>query len=188
MNMIALCLGHARDGDKGASSTTGIYEEDFNSEVMAITKKKLTILNIPSVMITHYNGGSYGAAMTFLGNKLKQLNATLALEFHFNSAGPTANGFEYLHWATSVNSKSLATYLNASHSSRGVPFKNRGVTSIKSEGDRGGQFLRKTPCPAVILEPFFGSNKKEVDYYMSDKGIDLLSTIYSEGIKNYIIK
>jgi N-acetylmuramoyl-L-alanine amidase len=44
-------------------------------------------------------------------------------------------------------------------------------------------FLRKTPCPACIAEPFFGSNKNDVALIHAD--ISKLAGVYAEGINNY---
>jgi N-acetylmuramoyl-L-alanine amidase len=44
-------------------------------------------------------------------------------------------------------------------------------------------FLRKTPCPAVIAEPFFGSNPSDVALMQSD--LSKLAAVIAEGINQY---
>lgn len=162
--MIALLVGHSRPGDSGAVSVEGVSEHKFNSVLARHTKGVLDTMCIKSVVIDRYEGSGYAAAMTWLAAHLKSIGATAAIEFHFNSATPTAKGFEYLYWHSSSRGKALARFLASSHASfrpASTPRQDKGILGIKSAAERGGQFLQKTHCPAVILEPFFGSNAAE---------------------------
>jgi N-acetylmuramoyl-L-alanine amidase len=61
--------------------------------------------------------------------------------------------------------------------------KDRGIKG-KGPRDRGSYFLRKTHCPAVITEPFFGSNQQE----WADWGDaqERLAQIYAAGIRAFV--
>jgi len=61
--------------------------------------------------------------------------------------------------------------------------KNRG-TKKRDTGDRGATFLRKTHCPAVITEPFFGSCW-EPDWTTFANSEHILSQALAHGIKNW---
>jgi N-acetylmuramoyl-L-alanine amidase len=179
---VAICIGHSRPGDQGAVSAGGITEWDFNQ---AIGRKLVELLDaerIVGVLIDTYHGASYGAAMRWLGGEVRHVAADAAIELHFNAAGPTAHGFEYLHWAGSAAGERLANAFRASHRETYPAARDRGIKAL-GRGARGAEFLRLTPCPAIIAEPFFGSNQTEWAAYSSDS--DLLAEVYCKALTRY---
>lgn len=165
--MIAICIGHSRAGDSGAVSVGGVSEHAFNSKLGRITWEILRSRCIDAVVIDHYVGGSYGSAMSWLAKHLRGIAATAAIELHFNSATPSARGHEYLYWHSSSRGKALARSLADSQQRAfpsSTPRRDRGTLAITTPRSRGGLFLRLTHCPAVIAEPFFGSNPEEWEH------------------------
>lgn len=147
---------------------------------------KLKESGIASIVIDNYAGSGYGAAMTWLATKLRAEKATVAVELHFNSADETAaNGYEYLHWHSSATGKELATRILMAQRAAFKSAKARGVVPIDNSG-RGAAFLRLTPCPAVICEPFFGSNKDEWETYSGGK--KALASAIAQGIIEWCAK
>jgi N-acetylmuramoyl-L-alanine amidase len=184
--MIAICIGHSRSGDKGAVSVTGMTEHAFNTRLGNDVAALLTNIGHPVEVITHYEGHCYTAAQKWLGEYLKKQNATLAIELHFNSAdNPKAQGYEYLHHEDSHRGRDLATALHSAHRVRFAGNVNRGIKPI-APGGRGFEFLRRTPCPAVICEPFFGSNEVEWTLYNKETGRDRLAEAYAAGIRAFL--
>jgi len=160
--MIAICVGHSRkiNGryDGGAySAPLDINERDFNLKVASELAKKLAGRNIRSKIIDHYNGNGYGSAMIDVSRQVKEAGASLAVELHFNSATPDANGHEWLYWHSSEIGKKIAQKFDVEFSKTFPTIKSRGPKAI-TKNDRGGKFLELTHCPAIILEPFFGSS------------------------------
>jgi N-acetylmuramoyl-L-alanine amidase len=160
--MIAICVGHSRKisgrYDGGAySAPLNINERDFNLKVASQLSKKLASRNIRSKIIDHYNGNGYGSAMADVARQVKEAGATLAIELHFNSATPQANGHEWLYWHSSEIGQKIAGKFEKEFSKEFPGIKSRGLKSITKK-DRGGKFLELTHCPAIILEPFFGSS------------------------------
>lgn len=182
--MIAICIGHSRSGDSGALSVGNVTEHTFNTDIGQILKSLLD--DLPVEVITHYEGHGYTTAQKWLGTYLKLKKATLAIELHFNSAdSPKAQGFEYLHHEDSHQGRALATAIHSAHRSRFAGNVNRGVKPI-APGGRGFEFLRRTPCPAVICEPFFGSNEVEWTLYNKETGRNLLAESYAAGIRAFL--
>lgn len=182
--MIAICIGHSRPGDSGALSVGGVTEHAFNTDIGQILESLLD--DMPVELITRYEGHGYTTAQKWLGEYLKRKNATLAIELHFNSAdNPKAQGYEYLHHENSNRGQSLARCLIDAHRPRFPGNLSRGIKSI-GPGGRGFEFLRRTPCPAVICEPFFGSSAAEWAMYSSDIGRQRLAESYAAGIKTYL--
>jgi hypothetical protein len=61
--------------------------------------------------------------------------------------------------------------------------RNRGLKSIDA-ADRGGLFLRKSHCPALICEPFFGSNAKDTAFFSAR--MEELAVVYAAGVINWL--
>ena len=97
-----------------------------------------------------------------LKEKVKFINENefdYAIEMHFNSAGVTASGSETLYMPNSKRGKKLASIIQKNIS---VPLeiRDRGVKegmywSTSERTNTPLYFLRRTNCPAVIIEPNF---------------------------------
>ena len=177
--MIALCIGHSRQGDSGASSVDGTTEYDYNcdlaQQISIKTRQDIRIYNT-------YHGNGYTSAMRWLARKLKSDGAEFAIELHFNAASPSATGHEWLYWNTSENGRRLARSLRDSMEDSFPQLTSRGIKG-RGKGARGASFLRLTHCPAVIAEPFFGTNKD--DWHLATAHKDGLATAITGGIVLY---
>lgn len=159
--MIALCVGHSRPNDGGAVSTAGISEHAWNTNVALSVSQILTSRNISNKVVSSYIGASYGSAMQWLGGYLSSLKAGLAVELHFNcSDNSAASGHEWLHWFDSFQGRTMAKFLKLRMEAAFPALPSRGLKGLHMR-DNGAGFVRSTPCPAVICEPFFGSNERD---------------------------
>ena len=177
--ILAICVGHSRAVDMGASSWDNTTTEwDYN---LRVAKAMHEHLDVPSVIVCEYLGDNYFDAMERLGESLKAKKVKAAIELHFNSAGASAHGSEMLHWHRSSKGKELAECLQESVVNE-FKTRDRGVKPrVKQE--RGSKFLRVTPCPAVIAEPFFGSNEDEWNQFKLNH--DSLGATLAKGFNNY---
>ena len=182
---VAICVGHSRQGDTGAVSCGGINEWTYNKKVAEYLKSDLQEYGISSFVVDNYGGtyGSYTSSMRWLAKHLKEQEASIAVELHFNAADSSkAEGMEMLHWHTSRIGLSIAEYILKS-CQRFFPLtKNRGTKAIKS-GDRGGLMLKTPSMPCCILEPFFGSNWQDWITFADQEGT--LSQAIALGIKEW---
>jgi N-acetylmuramoyl-L-alanine amidase len=163
--MIALCIGHSRkiNGryDGGAYSPfLEKNERNFNLEVAAIVVAILDRMGEDCRVISDYEGVGYSAAMRDVAKQVKDIHASLAVELHFNASSPSANGHEWLHWHASPNGKKLAQVFHDSFTEDFPSIKSRGLKPL-TVGSRGSEFVRLTHCPAILVEPFFGTNEKD---------------------------
>jgi N-acetylmuramoyl-L-alanine amidase len=182
--LIAICVGHSRSGDDGAENVDGVSEWAFNQPLAKRVCELIEQGGFDTILIDKYEGSSYTPAMLWLAKHLKEIKADVALELHFNSAGPMATGYEFLHWFCSPKGLTLASKVATSFAKHFPDQKNRGLKSINA-ADRGGLFLRKTHCPAIICEPFFGSNRKDSDFFSSHR--EELARAYAEGVVNWLV-
>jgi N-acetylmuramoyl-L-alanine amidase len=170
--LIALCIGHSRlvnsRPEGGAVSTGGKSEWEYNCGLALMVQGLLNTAGIKSKVYNLYHGDGYGAAQRWLAATLKADKATLAVELHFNAAGPTATGHEWLYWESSKNGKALAGAIDGKMRANVPELTARGIKP-KTSADRGAEFLRGTHCPACIAEPFFGSNASDWQIATSKK-------------------
>jgi N-acetylmuramoyl-L-alanine amidase len=159
--MIAICVGHSRQGDDGAVSVGGVAEWRFNKSLAQMIYEQLERVNVPCQVIDCYGGATYSAAMRWLGRDLAKRNPALAAELHFNdSDNREASGHEWLYWHESNAGREAARCMDRSMRLGYGNLKARGVKGLTGK-DRGALFLKATPCPAIICEPFFGSNVRD---------------------------
>ena len=177
--MIALCVGHSRQGDSGASSVDGTTEYDYNCDLAYLISEKI---KQKTRIYNSYEGKGYTSSMRWLAKKLKEDRVTFAVELHFNAASPSATGHEWLYWQTSQNGRLLARSLRDSMEDTFPNFASRGIKP-RGKGSRGASFLRMTHCPAAIAEPFFGTN--EMDWDLATNHRDGLSHAIAGGIVLY---
>jgi YD repeat-containing protein len=177
--MIALCVGHSRRGDSGAASVDGTTEWDYNCDLAErITSKTRQDVRVYNT----YTGNGYTSAIRWLAKKLKADGAQFAIELHFNAAGPLASGHEWLYWHSSEKGRLLARALRDSIEDAFPQFTSRGI-KMRQKGSRGASFLSLTHCPAVIAEPFFGTNQD--DWKLATEHKEGLATAITGGIVLY---
>jgi N-acetylmuramoyl-L-alanine amidase len=187
--LVALCLGHSRivlghieSGAIACDAQTSEWE--YHADLAPLIVAELKAHGVTSFVIYRYDGGSYGAAQRWLAARLKAEGSTLALELHFNdSDSPQSNGHEWLYWQTSKNGKRLAECLSASMVSALPSIRPRGAKPL-GPADRGAEFVKGTHCPAVICEPFFGSNAKDFQTAIDD--MPQLAAAIASGIVHYL--
>jgi N-acetylmuramoyl-L-alanine amidase len=190
--MIAICVGHSRkiNGryDGGAySPTLKSNERDFNLKVAEHLQEMLFLNGAKSHIFDDYKGSGYGSAMVNVSADVKAKKAIIAIELHFNSASESANGHEWLFWQSSLNGQRLAKCFHSAFSKAFPESTNRGLKPITPK-DRGGAFLRYTHCPAIITEPFFGSNYRDSLPFATESGAIKLARVYCTAILDYLSK
>jgi len=181
-DIVGICVGHSRPADSGALSVGGVNEWLFNVRLAALLKKYLQQKRISSIIYDEYEGSTYTSAMRWISLQMAEDKVTVAIELHFNSATPSASGCEMLYYRDSKRGNRLASSLQREVLAE-YNTKDRGIKPTK-RFSRGGAFLAKTKCPAVICEPFFGSNEREWRMFSSSR--NLLAKSYARGIKNFL--
>lgn len=112
------------------------------------------------------------------------------ISLHINAAGSDGKWYDASGWTawvapkSSYNSKLLAKLLHAEAVKHGL----KGNRYVPSEGYWTGNFaiVRDTACPAVLTENLFQDNKPEVDYLLSENGINIIVQIHKDALEKYI--
>ena len=181
---VALCIGHSRAGDLGAVAADGFTHEWTFWRFIAQRAKLDFPDNEHDIRIYDaYKGRSYTEAMTDIACRLRRDRVDLAIELHFNAYNGKASGREAFYWHSSADGQRFAeTLLDIQGDLVGQDWGDSVMRGAKpaNQGTRGAQFLRKTHCPAVIWEGFFGDNDQEWGWYSPREG--LLALALSEAI------
>jgi N-acetylmuramoyl-L-alanine amidase len=184
---VAICVGHSRkiNGrlDGGAVSVGGISEHAFNSLLASAIESELADMGHDVRVWKQYGGSGYSGAMRWLGGEIREWGADCAIELHFNSASPSARGHEWLYWDGSKKGKKLSDLIRGEYAATYPDFPDRGSKPVNMTS-RGGGFCRYTHCPAVIAEPFFGSNER--DWKVANTTKASIASAIADGIDYWL--
>lgn len=163
---IALVIGHNARQPGAIRATDGVSEYAWNGRladaIAAIDPARYAI-----VRRTH-GAGEISRAYA----EVNRLGVEASVELHFNgSNSAAATGTETLTSGTR-NSVRLATSMQH-HIVNALGLRDRGLKVIGRNG-RGGASLWSGVPPAVLLEPYFGSNAG--DCAIADNRFDALAT------------
>jgi N-acetylmuramoyl-L-alanine amidase len=161
---IAIVVGHNPRARGAVRTTDGRTEFDWNSNLASLIH---AIDRRSTKIFYRSHEGGYSQEIARVYREVDRWGADCSLELHFNAAGATANGCETLTSGT-LGSRRLAGLLQR-YTLDAVPVRDRGVKTL-ARGDRGSQSVWASRCPAVITEPYFGSNVRDcniADDYLS---------------------
>lgn len=156
MSNIALIIGHDMNSG-GAVTVNGVNEYST----------WFTYLNTILTFLPQGNQYKVFERRNGLEKLVRDVNdyrADIAISFHFNSSSNSkANGFEVLSSGYPSSMMLSRAFLDGYKTS----IRNRGI-KVRKLGEDGGYFLNKTNMPAILLEPFFGSNRKDCHLFFRD--------------------
>ena len=180
--MIGICVGHSRKGDQGAytSGEYSVSEWDFNRD---LARRISSVLPVESKIYDDYELSTYSSAISRLAKRMKCDGIDVAVELHFNAATPAAHGSEVLYWHSSSKGKQLANCMQQAILESFPGTRDRGIKG-KEKGARGSFFLRMTHCPAVLVEPFFGSNAEDWNTFTNAQ--QQLGYAYADAVNNFL--
>ncbi len=151
---VALIIGHDRGDEGAARCTDGVQEYTWNRDLAA----RIWKLDPEIFEIFHIDPSlSYSASIADVYDRVDAWGCDLTIEHHFNAASPRASGTETFS-SGSAGSLRFAHAIQAAMvetlglRDRGVKIRNR------SRKGRGYLSLVSGRAPAVLLEPYFGSN------------------------------
>lgn len=114
------------------------------------------------------------------------------ISIHCNAAGSGSDWLSAHGWSVfisnnaSMNSKNLAICL------AGAAIGKRVFVRQPMHGQlfwtQNLAICRDTICPAVLTENFFQDNKEDVEFLLSDEGMQMVTQIHVEGVMSYLNK
>lgn len=172
---VALVIGHNSRAQGAVRVTDGRTEYDWNGELAAMIKDH----DPASIRIFRRTAGlGYSREIDKVYAEVDAWGAGCSVELHFNaSANSSARGCLMLS-SGSQGSLGLASALQSA--CVGVmEGPDRGVV-VKGRHERGGRSLWQGRAPAVLTEPFFGSNPSEC--MRADANMDQLAEAHYRAI------
>ena len=172
---LAVVVGHNKTA-QGAVSVDGTSEFVWNSTLAQLIKD----ISPKQVEIFFRTpGGGYSREIDRVYSEVDTYAPDVSVELHFNgSASPTASGCLTLS-SGSKKSLKLAQSIQA-QTLKVLENRNRGI-EVRQKNDRGGRSLWAGRAPAVMTEPFFGSNQE--DWRKANARIDQLAEAVFLGSK-----
>jgi N-acetylmuramoyl-L-alanine amidase len=152
---VAIVVGH-NSAAKGARALAPISEHEFTyynriaDEMVRLARGGLTAKRFNRVKTT-----GYSREIDTVYAQVDDYGADISIELHFNAASPAATGTETLSSGSSRSLKLAKAMQDAMLPALGL--RDRGV-KIVAKTERGGRSLHAGRPPAVLVEPFFGSN------------------------------
>lgn len=151
---IAIDMGHCVSGyDLGARSL-GIKEENLTREVGREIVKKLQAMGHTVVDCTKETSYSVSESLSYRANKANENNAELFISIHFNAGGGTGTEIYTYKGRKLKNTRNILNNMSK------LGFRNRGI--------KDGAWIyviRRTKCPAMLIEICFLDNKRDMELY-----------------------
>jgi N-acetylmuramoyl-L-alanine amidase len=172
VSKIAIVVGHNSRSQGAVRILDGRTEFDWNSDLAQLIKSH----DNRNVKIFYRRAGfGYSKEIDTVYAETDTWGADVTVELHFNaSANENVRGCEMLSSGTSGSLELSNNMQNRVQRVMGNP--DRGVKRV-SRSDRGGRSLWAGKAPAVLIEPYFGSNYQECTV-ATNKKQDLAKAIY----------
>lgn len=204
---VILDAGHSSQTPGKCSPDKSLYEWKWNREVLELVKQRLDQLYIKYYVLhpenTTLNGSeskdlivrANRANARYKENKAKGIT-TILISIHVNAAGNGTSWMNATGWSawTSVGQTGgdkLADALYDAAEEYLNPLELR-IRIDMSDKDRDYEsnfyILKKTNCPACLVENFFMDSKTDIDLLKSDFGKGVCANIIAKGVLNYCSK
>lgn len=118
-------------------------------------------------------------------------NAVL-ISTHCNAAGGAGQWLNAQGWsAYTTKGKTMSDLLaNSLYEVAERVFADRKIRRDMSDGDPDWEadfyIIKKTKCPAVLIENFFMDNREDAEFLLSEDGQKRMIEVIVEGVSNYI--
>lgn len=151
--IVALSIGHHPDA-RGCNTIDGRFTEySFWRKYLPILADELRALGHEVHVVNRSDAG--GKTPSYAAAACNNVNADIAIEFHFNST-PGASGTETFYWGASAKSKAVAIILQQAMVDV-LKLPDRGVKGVFDPKANAYEFFHKTRMTAILLEASFAA-------------------------------
>ncbi|MCG7587530.1 N-acetylmuramoyl-L-alanine amidase [Photobacterium sp. OFAV2-7] len=166
---IAIVIGHQVDSPGAGNKEKGVFEFGFNEPLAHKIADKLAAYGHEPIVI-------YRKTYAALPADINRTEPDMIISLHCNAFNYETSGTTMLYYKPSKKGKVLAACLQESVT-KALGLRDRGIVGKKT--GRGKSLLKGTKAPAVIAEPFFIDNNKDLKaaYQHFEKLVDA----YVEG-------
>jgi N-acetylmuramoyl-L-alanine amidase len=175
---IAVIVGHT-------SKSKGAYSKYFKMREFDFYSKVAELLNDVDVYFYDEKISGYVTRVKALAAELNKKDYDLVIELHFNHfRKASANGCETLYFYASKNGKYYASLFSETlNDYTGIKLRNGGLKALANTNDRGFHAVYQPKAPAILIEPFFGSNKSDCEKIESIENLACIINEYTLQIQ-----
>jgi len=168
-----------------------IFEGVINRQIAQKLIKKLKAEDIPFHDLTAFdqNDMSLNQRVKEINKIYKKDKSSYLLSIHSNAAAPglkgtgtTAHGYEIWTSVGPTDSDEIAEIALQSYKKYLKEFRNRGLKQ------KNFVVLKRTACPAILVENLFFDNYREAQYLISEEGQEALANCLVDVVKSISCK
>lgn len=174
---VGIVIGHTPKAPGAVRVTDGEAEYPWNSRLAQEIRKYLVGAGHQADIFHRRDGLAYGAQIREVYAATDRWGADVTVELHFNgAAAASATGTETLS-SGSAGSLRVAKSVQA-RMVAALGLRDRGIL-VRKRTDRGGESLHAGRAPAILTEPYFGSNASDCN--AADAKFKALAAAIAEG-------
>jgi N-acetylmuramoyl-L-alanine amidase len=174
---VAIVIGHTSKQKGALSKYFGLREWDFYIEVSKYIRGADILTHNPNI-------SGYTTRIKDTARRLDEGNYDLVIECHFNSFfEPQANGCETLYFYRNDKTKELATrFSELVNDYTDIKIRGTGAKALANRHDRGFASVYYPKADAILIEPFFGSNKEDCEKIGSIQSLADIINCFISGL------
>ena len=195
--LILIDPGHGIDTSGKRSPDGKFLEYLWNRQIADLLLDRFMIMGIDaSLVVTETNDISLSTRVQRVNKMCSKVGApnVILLSIHSNAAGDGSKWMSAQGWScyTSKGETKSDVIAECLYDAFEAEFADRKIRKDMSDGDRDWEenfyVLKKSKCPAVLLENFFYDNRDECAWLLKDETKERIADAIVKGIIKYIKK
>lgn len=184
--------GHGRETKGKCSPDQRLREWKYTREIAKEVVVRLSQHGVNAQLLTPEDGDISIAERCRRANNIYRHfgKDVLLVSIHCNAKGSDDVWHDARGWQVCVSmnasarSKQLASYLFDAAQTQGL--KMRSPRPNQKWWQQNLAICRDTMCPSVLTENLFMDNEQDVDFLMSEEGMEVIINLHVNGIINFI--
>ena len=195
--LILIDPGHGIDTPGKRSPDGKFLEYLWNRQIADLLIDRFMVMGIDaSLVVTETNDISLSTRVQRVNKMCSKIGASniILLSIHSNAAGDGSKWMSAQGWScyTSKGETKSDVIAECLYDAFEAEFADRKIRKDMSDGDRDWEenfyVLKKSKCPAVLLENFFYDNRDECAWLLKDETKERIADAIVKGIIKYIKK
>ena len=195
--LILIDPGHGIDTPGKRSPDGKFLEYLWNRQIADLLIDRFMVMGIDaSLVVTETNDISLSTRVQRVNKMCSKIGASniILLSIHSNAAGDGSKWMSAQGWScyTSKGDTKSDVIAECLYDAFETEFAEKKIRKDMSDGDRDWEenfyVLKKSKCPAVLLENFFYDNRDECAWLLKDETKERIADAIVKGIIKYIKK
>ena len=195
--LILIDPGHGIDTSGKRSPDGKFLEYLWNRQIADLLIDRFMVMGIDaSLVVTETNDISLSTRVQRVNKMCSKIGASniILLSIHSNAAGDGSKWMSAQGWScyTSKGDTKSDVIAECLYDAFEAEFAEKKIRKDMSDGDRDWEenfyVLKKSKCPAVLLENFFYDNRDECAWLLKDETKERIADAIVKGIIKYIKK